>query len=259
MFPGKVVVMRKPRRVTTCTSCECDKPHEARGLCSACYQQAKRAGALEQHARTLHRSIDEWLAEINQADQGACWPWPGSTNEDGYGIAWVAPRMHPAHRAVYQRLVGPIPHGLTLDHLCHDSDVCQLGVECPHRRCVNPAHLAPATHLANTRRSLAGRATCNRGHAQTPENIYVRDGRTWCAECRRTGGRKNERERRQAAGLRTHTSGGHCINGHEMTPENTYTHPRTGYRECHTCRRLHYRRYYARNREQVLVRRAARQ
>jgi hypothetical protein len=241
-----------------CRACNQHRPNEGRGLCGQCYQRYRRSGLLDQFKRTLHRSIGEWLAEIDTADASACWPWPASVSEDGYGIVWVAPRMRPAHRVVYEHLVGPIPVGLTLDHVCHDSDECRAGVDCPHRRCVNPAHLTPATHLDNARRSLAGRATCGRGHAQTPDNVYKRDGRTWCAECRRTRARQKQHDRRRTASLRTHILDGHCINGHEMTPENTYIEPKTGYSECYVCRRVASRRYYERNREKVLARRAAR-
>jgi hypothetical protein len=33
----------------------------------------------------------------------------------------------------------------------------------------------------------------------------------------------------------------HCSFGHEWTPANTYTDPKTGYRQCRTCRRLRQR------------------
>ena len=35
-----------------------------------------------------------------------------------------------------------------------------------------------------------------------------------------------------------------CSSGHEFTPENTYVDP-TGKRNCRTCVRAHWRRYYA--------------
>lgn len=45
----------------------------------------------------------------------ACWPWLRHLSTGGYGrqdkIA--------AHRMAYELLVGPIPEGLELDHLCH--------------------------------------------------------------------------------------------------------------------------------------------
>lgn len=52
-----------------------------------------------------------------------------------------------AHRVVYEALVGPIPDGLQLDHVCRN------------RACVNPAHLEPVTALENTRRSALAKLT----------------------------------------------------------------------------------------------------
>jgi hypothetical protein len=48
------------------------------------------------------------------------------------------------HRDVYEQLVGPIPEGLVLDHLCRN------------RSCCNPAHLEPVTTAENVRRGLNG-------------------------------------------------------------------------------------------------------
>jgi hypothetical protein len=41
---------------------------------------------------------------------------------------------------MYDELIGPIPYGLTLDHLC------------AKRWCVNPAHLDPCTQTENKAR-----------------------------------------------------------------------------------------------------------
>jgi hypothetical protein len=72
-----------------------------------------------------------------------CWHWRGRINRNGYGrIYWKG--LEPvAHRLVYTLLVGPIPDGLILDHLC----------KCRH--CVQPEHLEPVTHQINTRRGHA--------------------------------------------------------------------------------------------------------
>ena len=241
-----MVTFPMPRAIITCVSCQSVRSHEGRGLSSLCYQRHRRNGTLDLFARKLHQSLAEWLADIDRSDPDACWLWPGSTNEDGYGISWVRPRMHLAHRAVYRHLVGPIPENMTLDHMCHDSKICREGLDCPHRRCVNPAHLVPASRVDNIRRSRANRSTCARGHSQTQDNVYRRDGRTWCRLCRLDGVRRVRRSNRLSAGLRVHTKDNACINNHDLTPENTYVHPRTGHKECQTCRRASGRRYYAR-------------
>lgn len=99
-----------------------------------------------------------------------CWIWPGRPNADGYGTIKVDGAYVRAHRWVWQRLRGPIPEGLDLDHVCRV------------RNCVNPDHLEPVTRRENTRRGISvpainGRRThCKWGHPFDEENTK-RDGR----------------------------------------------------------------------------------
>ena len=121
---------------------------------------------------------DRFLAKI-VADPRGCWIWQATTNADGYGQFRVGDRMVKAHRFAYELLVGPIPNGLELDHLCRV------------RNCVNPAHMEPVTHTENVRRGEAGkhhrdRTHCPQGHPYAGENLYVvPDGYRECRTCRR--------------------------------------------------------------------------
>lgn len=103
-----------------------------------------------------------------------------------------------AHRALYELMVGPIPAGHDLDHLCHTADpTCLRDRDCPHRACCNPAHLEPVTERENTLRGSspialnAAKTHCHNGHEFTPENTYVvrtaarRLPGRGCRECRR--------------------------------------------------------------------------
>src|SRR5271167_976762 len=82
--------------------------------------------------------------QMNRTD--TCWLWKGFLH-NGYGhIRDKNWKIQLAHRVAYELLVGPIPVGLTIDHLCHNTDdTCKGGSTCPHRECVNPAHLEPVT------------------------------------------------------------------------------------------------------------------
>ena len=91
---------------------------------------------------------------------------------------------------------GPIPEGLTLDHLCRV------------RACVNPAHLEPVTLRENTLRSPsaptainARKTECLRGHAFTPENTWVHRSRRCCRECKRSWWRRTHSEIPEAAAV----------------------------------------------------------
>ncbi len=109
-----------------------------------------------------------------------CWIWTRHLNNKGYP---VLRRGHLgvtlAHRHFYELAHGPIPEGMTLDHLCREP------------RCVNPAHMEPVTLIENIRRAWAhrtetreARTTCLHGHPWTPENTFVRyDGYSECRIC----------------------------------------------------------------------------
>lgn len=119
-----------------------------------------------------------------------CWPWRGNLWR-GYGRIMVNYRNVRAHRVAYEILVGPIPAGLELDHLCHNRDLlCPGGFTCPHRACCNPAHLEAVSTSTNILRGMspaaknARKSECGRGHAFTPGNSYISSrGTRQCRAC----------------------------------------------------------------------------
>lgn len=124
---------------------------------------------------TAGRWAKEPLADKYRVNETTgCWEWERAKVQ-GYG--YYRPPDGPvnvrAHRYMYELLVGPIPEGLTLDHLCRV------------RSCVNPAHLEPVTSGENTRRATAIQTHCLRGHPLSGDNLYVRANRRHCRACRR--------------------------------------------------------------------------
>ncbi|GAB3169889.1 sigma factor [Streptomyces incanus] len=70
-----------------------------------------------------------------------CVIFTGSTVE-GYGQIFAAGRRELTHRVAYLLLVGEIPEGMRVSHLCHTADTsCPGGKACLHRRCINRDHL----------------------------------------------------------------------------------------------------------------------
>jgi len=111
---------------------------------------------------------------------GPCWPWTGWVDGEGYGHMKVEGRQRIVHRFAYELLVGPIPDGLTIDHLCRN------------RACCNPAHMEPVTHAENRRRATPFKTHCKHGHEYTPENTVIAHGRRECRTCRREATRRYE-------------------------------------------------------------------
>lgn len=122
---------------------------------------------------------DRFWSKVDRSNPDGCWPWIGYRNAGGYGrFHWG--RTQQVHRIAYELLVGPIPDGLDLDHLCRN------------RGCVNPAHLEPVTNRENILRgqtlpaSEIMRTECPYGHPYTPENTYTNPrGQRHCRTCRR--------------------------------------------------------------------------
>ena len=123
--------------------------------------------------------VERFLAKVDTS--GECWLWLAATDRAGYGQFKIAGRQVKAHRYAYELLVGPIPPGLVIDHLCRVTG------------CVRPSHLEPVTNRENVRRGdTAGsgepqrsRTHCPRGHPYSGDNLYERGGRRMCLQCRR--------------------------------------------------------------------------
>ena len=107
----------------------------------------------------------------DDAWEDMCWSWTGAHIPGGYGSIGVDGSQRGAHRVAYELLVGPIPDGLTIDHLCRVKD------------CVNPAHMEPVTSAENNRRRSATRTTCKRGH---PFDQLDSNGHRQCSICRQS-------------------------------------------------------------------------
>lgn len=130
-----------------------------------------------------HTPVEErFWAKVVGGDYTECWTWTASLTAGGYG-RFPNRQNYVAHRTAYELLIGPIPPGLQLDHLCRN------------RACVNPWHLEPVTQQVNLARgegikaSVAGRLAkthCPQGHPYDEANtIRGKNGSRSCRICRK--------------------------------------------------------------------------
>jgi hypothetical protein len=108
---------------------------------------------------------------------GFCWLYDGWLDGHGYGYTRYEGKSRRAHKLAYEELVGPVPEGLVLDHLCRV------------RNCVNPDHLEAVTTKVNLMRGFgharknAEKTHCVNGHEFTPENTYNDGIQRYCRAC----------------------------------------------------------------------------
>lgn len=113
--------------------------------------------------------VDRFMKKVVAHSDG-CWIWTGATVRDKYGEFKTPDKKAPvyAHRWSYEQFIGPIPEGLTIDHLCRNT------------RCVNPKHLEPVTLAENLSRGNgvgarhARQTQCVHGHPFDEENTRIK-------------------------------------------------------------------------------------
>jgi HNH endonuclease len=196
----------------TCSVDGCKRPIYAKGWCNAHYNRNRLHGDPLGGGPSRSLSIEaRFKANIRKMPNG-CWIWQGAPSEQGYGSFTIRKGFHQrAHRWAYQMWVGPIPDGMTIDHLCHNAAAgrgeCAGGPTCIHRLCQNPLHLEPVSNAENARRSPTSQGNVNRaktvckwGHEMTPENTMVTKTQRVCRACKARWARElNQRNRDKAA------------------------------------------------------------
>ncbi len=172
--------------------------------------------------------VERFWARVDRSPDG-CWLWKGGHFNNGYALISIERRPKGAHRFAYELLVGPIPDGLQLDHLCRV------------RGCVNPKHLEPVTPRTNLLRGAtkaaanAAKTHCMHGHEFTAENtVIMKSGSRSCREC----GRIRWRSYHPPTGAKIGRAfADECHRGHPLSGDNLYVSPK-GKRNCRACLKI---------------------
>lgn len=142
-------------------------------------------------SKKMTTTIDErFWAKVNRKgprwkNRGCCWVWTATKIWGGYGHFRANGVLVLAHRWSYEQANGPIPEGLTIDHLCRRRD------------CVRPSHLEAVTHKINIERGNTGlhnksKTHCPRNHPYNSDNTFINsNGRRICRSCKRARERKH--------------------------------------------------------------------
>lgn len=127
---------------------------------------------------------------------GDCWVFMGTTAGDGYGYLYTGPGRNQrqlVHRLAYLFLVGPIPDGKVLDHLCRN------------RACFNPDCLEPVTIGENNIRGSGPESKRNHNglcrndlHPWPEEAVVCTDGYRRCRPCQQASDRRYKERRAMA-------------------------------------------------------------
>lgn len=219
----------------TCSIEGCNNPVKTRGWCGMHYHRWQRYGdplIVKKKGGTHSPILERFWAKVDKNGPDGCWIWTAST-VNGYGQFGSGGRTVRAHRFAYELLIGPIPDGMHLDHLCQTPP------------CVNPAHLEPVLPAINAKRVGMRITACPQGHEYTPENTAFHNGARYCRQCARDSQKRMREAKKVAKPPRTE-----CKNGHPWIPENIYTDAK-GRKHCRKCNLEKQKAYKARKKRQM--------
>lgn len=184
-------------------SLRCDDPPAASGMATRLQVVGEADSVGDNHSLIYRHSVgrsvamrrapyrrkdvmDRIWAKTMTIPECGCYVFMGADNGNGYGVIGTGDgkKMGLVHRVAYERLVGPIPEGLDLDHKCRV------------RLCWNPDHVEPVTRQINLLRGIGlpaqqiKRTHCPQGHPYDAQNTRIKYGKRECKACDRERHRK---------------------------------------------------------------------
>ena len=164
-------------RQWNCAVIDCEKETRARGMCAKHYNRARLDGSLTVIYPWGRDEVTDFWRRVVKTE--TCWLWDGTVGRGGYGVFKFRSQITRAHRWAYEHVIGAIPDGLVLDHLCRVLT------------CVRPNHLEPVTNGENVLRGISFSAVnkrkthCHHGHPYDESSRKLERGqpRRECKAC----------------------------------------------------------------------------
>ena len=156
------------KSIRICSIDGCENKHNALGLCVKHYTRLRSHG--DQSA--LRPNAKKFPDDARK--QGNCLLWDFRIDTHGYGRVAVKGKTLLAHRYAWERVNGPIPDGLMIDHTCHN------------RSCIEVLHLRVATRSENNSNRSGSTSESSTGI----RNVYPR-GNKFYVLIRKNGIAKN--------------------------------------------------------------------
>lgn len=171
-----------------------------------------RISAKQDPEYRFERNTVEGPPPDHRPELGPCLIFTGADNGNGYGQFRYNGKGDYVHRYAWEREHGPIPTGMTVDHLCRV------------RRCANAKHLELVTGPENTTRGAKARPPreqCIRGHEYA---VFGKNNQGSCRECPRIWSQKRwEKSRKPGSRRRILTATVIQVRSGEMTVRQAST------------------------------------
>lgn len=157
----------------TCSIDGCANPAKSAGLCWTHYDRKRKGADLYAPVGARFSTTeDSFKGRIAPDSESGCLLWTGSTTHNGYGRLWVGTKNVRAHRYAWERVNGPIPEGLVIDHMCWN------------RACVNVEHM----RLLTAGQNQQNRQGAQDGSKSGLRNVYLsKDKSKWRVSVRVSG------------------------------------------------------------------------
>lgn len=160
-----------------CKEEDCQKVVSGRGWCAMHYRRWKKHGdPRSPGTRAVFNNPADAIAARSKQN-GECIEWTGWIDPGGYGQMSVNGKTSRPHRVAWELQHGPIPKGVHLDHICHNT------------KCLNVKHLrisTPSQNGANRDGLSTNNVSGHRGVSWSSQK------RKWKAEVQRLGVRRSK-------------------------------------------------------------------